>query len=180
MGYYSRVSGFGDDVFEGSLKGVCRTMSSTNLAARAGRWSAEHWKTATALWIVVVVVAIVVGRAVGTHKLSMAEQSTGETARAEQILAGAGFSTPASESVLVKSPTLTTDDPAFRSAVGSVTAKLRTMPQVKNLRTGAAGEISKDGHAQLVEFDMQGKSDSADERVQPLLDAVSGLERAHP
>jgi uncharacterized membrane protein YdfJ with MMPL/SSD domain len=61
-----------------------------------------------------------------------------------------------------------------------VTAKLRAMPQVKNLRTGGAGEISKDGHAQLVEFDMKGKHDSADKRVQPLLDAVSGLQRAHP
>src|ERR671937_125946 len=89
-----------------------------NLAARAGRWSAQHWKTA--------------------------------------------------------------DDPAFQSTVRSVMAKLRTMPQVKNLRTGAVGEISKDRHAQLVEFDMTGKHDTADKRVQPLLDAVSGLQRAHP
>ena len=64
-----------------------------NLAARAGRWSATHWKTATAIWVVVVLAA-------------MAEQSTGETARAEKILAGAGFSTPANESVLVKSSSL--------------------------------------------------------------------------
>lgn len=82
--------------------------------------------------------------------------------------------------MLVKSPTLATRDRAFRSADGSVTAKLPTMPQVKKLRTGAAGEISKDGHAQLVEFDMKGKHDSADKRVQPLLDAVAGLQRAHP
>ena len=155
-------------------------MNSGNLAARAGRWSATHWKTATAIWIVVVLVAIAAGGMAGTHKLSDAEQATGETARAEQILASAGFSTPASESVLVKSPTLTAADPAFRSAVASVTAKLRTMPQVKNLRTAAAGEISKDRHAQLVEFDMKGKHDTAEKRVQPLLDAVSGLQRAHP
>src|ERR671937_827153 len=155
-------------------------MDRLNLAARAGRWSAEHWKTATAIWIVVVLVAIAAGRMAGTHKLSDAEQATGETARAEHILASAGFSTPASESVLVKSASSTADDPAFRSAVGSVMAKLRTMPQVKNLRTGAAGEISKDRHAQLVEFDMKCKADSADKRVQPLLDSVSGLQRAHP
>ncbi|HSC50701.1 MAG TPA: hypothetical protein VLD16_10605 [Gaiellaceae bacterium] len=49
-----------------------------NLAARAGRWSATHWKTATAIWIVVVAVAIVAGSMAGTRKLSMAEQSTGE------------------------------------------------------------------------------------------------------
>jgi uncharacterized membrane protein YdfJ with MMPL/SSD domain len=155
-------------------------MNSRNLAAGAGRWSATHWKTATAIWIVVVLVAIAAGRMAGTHELSDAEQATGETARAEQILASAGFSTPASESVLVKSPALTAADPSFRSAVASVTAKLRTMPQVENLRTGAAGEISKDRHAQLVEFDMKGKHDTAEKRVQPLLDAVSGLQRAHP
>ena len=155
-------------------------MNTRNLAARAGRWSATHWKTATAIWVVFVVVAIAAGRMAGTHKLSDAEQSTGETARAEHILAGAGFSTPASESVLVKSATLTAGDPAFRSAVAAVMAKLRTMPQVKNLRTGAAGEISRDRLAQLIEFDMKGKSDSADTRVQPLLDAVAGLQRAHP
>src|SRR5919201_186239 len=155
-------------------------VNSLNLAARAGRWSATHWKTATAIWIVAVLVAIAAGRIAGTHKLSDAEQATGETARAEQILASAGFSTPASESVIVKSASLTADDPAFRSAIGSVMAKLRTMSQVKNLRTGAAGESSKDRHAQLVEFDMKGKHDTADKRVQPLLDAVSGLQRAYP
>ena len=155
-------------------------MGSRNLAARAGRWSAAHWKTATAIWIVVVLVAIVVGRAVGTHKLSMAEQSTGEAARAEQILAGADFSTPANESVLVKSSRLTASDPAFGSAVQSVLARLRALPQVEHVRTGAAGETSKDRHAQLVEFDMRGKMDTADKRVQPVLDAVAGLQKSHP
>ena len=155
-------------------------MKSLNLAARAGRWSATHWKTATAIWVVVVVAAIAVGGIAGTHKLSMAEQSTGETARAENILAGAGFSTPANESVLVKSSTLTASDPGFHAAVQSVLARLRTMPQVEHLRTGAAGEISKDRHAQLVEFDMRGKSETADKRVQPVLDAVAGLQQSHP
>jgi len=133
-----------------------------NLAARAGRWSATHWKTATAIWIAAVTLAIVGGSIAGTHDLSMAEQSTGETAQAERILAGAGFSTPANESVLVKSTALTTSDPEFRSAVQTVMAKLRTMPQLTNLRTGAAGEVSKDRQAQLIEFDMRGKSDDAE------------------
>src|ERR671925_430203 len=155
-------------------------VSSLNLAARAGRWSAGHWKTAVAIWVAFVVVAIAVGTSVGTHKLSLSEQSTGETARAEQILTSAGFKTPASESVLVRSSARTVADPAFRSTVKAVLAKLRTMPQVTNLRTGAAGEISKDRRAQLIEFDMKGKLDTADERVQPLLDAVAGLQKASP
>jgi putative drug exporter of the RND superfamily len=151
-----------------------------NVAARAGRWSAAHWKTAVGLWIAFVAVAIGLGTTVGTHKLSLSEQSTGETARAEQILSSAGFKTPASESVLVRSQTRTVADPAFRATVRSVLAKLRAMPQVTHLRTGAAGEISKDRRAQLIEFDMRGKLDTADKRVQPLLDAVAGLQKATP
>jgi RND superfamily putative drug exporter len=155
-------------------------MNSLNLAARAGRWSAAHWKTAVAVWVAFVAVAIGVGTSVGTHKLSMSEQSTGETARAEQILASAGFKTPASEAVLVRSRTRTAADPTFRATVQGVLAKLRTMPQVTNLRTGAAGEVAKDRRAQLIEFDMKGKADTADKRVQPLLDAVASLEKASP
>ena len=111
-------------------------MQRYNLAARAARWSAAHWKTAVAVWVAFVLVAIALGTAVGTHKLSDSEQSTGESARAEQILASAGFKTPASESVLVRAPTRTVADPAFRSTVRSVLVKLRTMPQVTNLRHG--------------------------------------------
>jgi putative drug exporter of the RND superfamily len=155
-------------------------MNSLNLAARAGRWSAAHWKTAVAVWVAFVAVAIGVGTSVGTHKLSMSEQSTGETARAEQILASAGFKTPASEAVLVRSHNRSVTDPTFRETVQGVLAKLRTMPQVTNLRTGAAGEVSRDRRAQLIEFDMKGKSDTADKRVQPLLDAVAGLQKASP
>src|SRR5690348_17262982 len=132
-------------------------MGSLNLAARAGRWSAKNWKTAIALWVAFVVVAIGVGTAVGTHTLTASEQATGEAARAEQLLGSAGFHTPAAESVIVRSETRTVADPAFRSTVRSVLTTLRTFPQVTNLRTGAGGQISKDRRAQLIEFDMKGK-----------------------
>jgi uncharacterized membrane protein YdfJ with MMPL/SSD domain len=152
----------------------------SNLAARASRWSARHWKSATAIWLVLVVVAVAAGRLAGTQKLTTAEQSTGETARAEQILAAAGFTTPAGESVLVRSRTLTVDERAFGAAVRAVTTTLRSMPQVKNLRAGGAGETSRDGQAQLIQFDMKGKADTAYKRVKPILDAVAGLQRANP
>jgi RND superfamily putative drug exporter len=155
-------------------------MNRFNFAARAAGWSAGHWKTAVGAWLAFVAIAIVLGMAVGTKKLTASEQTTGETARAEQILGGAGFKTPAAESVLVRSSTRTVADPVFRSTVQNVLAKLREMPQVTNLRTGAAGEISKNRRAQLIEFDMKGELDSADARVQPLLDEVSGLQKAAP
>ena len=157
-------------------------MQRQNLAARAGRRSAAHWKTATALWILVVVLAVGIGNTLGTHKLSDSEQSTGETARAESILSSAGFKTPASESVLVQSKTTPVDDPAFKATVQAVLSRLKTMPQVQQgtLRTGGAGQISKDRRSQLIEFDMTGKLDNADKRVAPLLDAVANLQKQHP
>jgi RND superfamily putative drug exporter len=153
--------------------------TSHNLAARAGRWSAAHWKTATVLWLVFVVVAIVLGRAAGTVKLTDSEQGTGETARAQAILAQAGFKTPASENVLVESKSLTAGSPAFRAMVDDVTRVLRTMPQVTNLRSKGAGLVSKDGHALLVQFDMKGKIEDAPDHVQPLLDAVAKVQASH-
>ena len=155
-------------------------MSSLNLAARAGRWSANHWKTAIALWVAFVAVAIGLGTMVGSHDLTASEQATGEAARAEQLLDSAGFHTPAAESVIVRSEARTVADPAFRSTVRGVLGTLRTMPQVVNMRTGAAGQVSKDRHAQLIEFDMRGKLDTADERVQPLLDAVARIQKSSP
>ena len=40
----------------------------SNLAARASRWSAEHWKTAAAIWLLFVAAAIAAGRIAGTQK----------------------------------------------------------------------------------------------------------------
>jgi len=54
------------------------------------------------------------------------------------------------------------------------------MRQGKNLRTNARGQVSRDRHARLVQFEMRGKSETADKRVQPLLNAVASLQRAHP
>ncbi|MGZ4398614.1 MAG: MMPL family transporter [Gaiellaceae bacterium] len=148
-----------------------------NLAARAGRWSAAHWKTATLAWIGLVVAAIVAGSAIGTRSLTTAEAAQGDTARAETMLARAGFRTPAGESVLVRGQAAAPGDPAFRATVRDLLAALRPLPQVERIRSGA---LSKDGRSELVSFDVAGNPDSADTRIQPVLDAVAGVQRAHP
>ncbi len=40
---------------------MSRAKQQSNLAARMGRWSAGHWKTATFGWLALVVVALAVG-----------------------------------------------------------------------------------------------------------------------
>ncbi|HEX5191229.1 MAG TPA: MMPL family transporter [Solirubrobacteraceae bacterium] len=155
-----------------------------NLAARAAQWSAGRWKTATGAWLAVVIVAALLGAIAGTVKLTDAEQGTGETARGEQILAHAGFKTPASESVLVQSRTLTAGDPRFRAAVADVTGALHGQRQTEDVRSpyaaGATGQISADRHSALVLFDMRGEASSADKRVEPVLRSVGAVQRAHP
>jgi len=159
-------------------------MDRGNLAARAGRWSAAHWKTATVAWIVFVIASVAIGRAAGVVKLSDAENATGEASRAQAILQSAGFSQPADENVLVQSKTLTVADPAFRVTIDRVAARLRTLPQVQEVRSpltrAGARAISPDRHAALVQFSIRGKADSADKRIQPVLDSVATLQKQNP
>ena len=48
---------------------------SNNIAARMGRWSASHWKTAVFGWLAFVVLAVFIGMQVGTKTLKMEDSS---------------------------------------------------------------------------------------------------------
>ena len=78
---------------------------SRNLAARMGRWSADHWKTATFGWLAFVVVAFALGGMVGTKNVDPNAPGPGESGRMDRIL-DAGFKQPAGESVLIQSRSL--------------------------------------------------------------------------
>ncbi|HEY2260029.1 MAG TPA: MMPL family transporter, partial [Solirubrobacteraceae bacterium] len=155
-----------------------------NIAARAGRWSAAHWKTATFGWLAMVVCAVVLGNLAGTVSLTDSEQSTGESAHARAMLTGAGFHDRAGESVLVQSPDHAATSPEFQAEIRTVLARLKDLGQIQGLRSPLAaqnhGQISKDGHSALIEFEMKGSVDSAGDRVQPVLNTVAGLQRAAP
>ena len=147
-------------------------MTRPNITARAARWSAAHWKTATGLWLAFVVAAVVLGGLAGTRKLDDVESSTGETARAEAILRDAGFGTPAGEAVLVRSRT---GDVAREARL--VSQRLRQQPQVTHVRRT---QTTRDGRATLVEFDVRGSADTASDRIGPLLRTVDRLQRGSP
>ena len=51
---------------------------SNNLAARMGRWSANHWKTAVFGWLAFVIASFVLGGAVGTKYLEDNDLAMGE------------------------------------------------------------------------------------------------------
>ncbi|HXB16659.1 MAG TPA: MMPL family transporter [Solirubrobacteraceae bacterium] len=154
-----------------------------NLAERAARWSASHWKTATFGWLAFVAVAVIVGQAAGTVKLTDTENSSGEPARASAALEDAGFHRRASESVLVSSRALTVRAPGFRSELRRVEAAVRALPQATNVRTplhGHPDQLSASGHAALVQFDMRGTAETASSRVKPVLARVAALSHDAP
>jgi putative drug exporter of the RND superfamily len=171
-----------------------RPPAARHLAARAAGWSVRHRRVAISGWLLAVVIAVLTGSALGTHQLTNAETSAGEDARAQQVLAHAGFVTPAAESVLVQrparggtQPSLATD-PAMRAAVTDVVHRVAATHQVGDIRApygvpGAArqdGQLSGDGRSVLVTFTLRGSSDTASDRVGPVLDAVAVAARSHP
>src|SRR5689334_18421677 len=156
----------------------------SNLAGRAGRWSAMHWKRAAFGWIAVAVAAVVVGGAVGTREMKDWQISNGQSRRAEQILDAAHFNVPARESVLVQSYTSTFGDQVFSSAVAGLVQTLSGEPAVTNIVSPVdhphAGLISADRHSVLVQFDVRGKADSAESRIGPVLAAVDRAQAGYP
>jgi RND superfamily putative drug exporter len=146
-----------------------------NVAARMGRWSADHWKTATFGWLAFVVVAFALGMA-GTKTIDPNTAGPRESGRMDRIL-DAGFERPAGESVLVQSRTLSTTDPAFAATVGDVVARLSKLGAVQNVRRG---QVSPDRHSALVEFEIRGAADRAAEKIDPILAQVDAAQKAHP
>src|SRR6476619_6911010 len=147
-----------------------------NLAARMGRWSAAHWKTATFGWLALVVFAFALGGQIGTKQIDPNTKGPGESGRMAKI-PDAGFKQPAGESVLIQNRSLRAGSPAFAAAVDDVVARLSKVAVVRNIQ---APKIAGDRHAVLIDFDISGDSDTAADRLDPVLTTVADAGKAHP
>ena len=157
--------------------------SSRNLAARMGRWSASHWKTATFGWLAFLVIAFLLAGTVGTKTLDGDRQGPGESGRMDRIL-DAGFERPAGEAVLIESTTLKASDPAFKAVVDDVVARVSTVAAVQNVHSpldpASPGPVAKNGHAALVEFQLRGDRSKAFDKIEPVVAQVAAAQKAHP
>lgn len=152
------------------------------LAARAGGWSARHRWAAVGIWVLFVVLAMGLGSAAGRVDVGDSDQLKGETSTAARILEDAGIEEPAGETVLVqaKDEGLTATDEEFRAAVTAVVAAVEGTGEVTAVTSPYESDtISADGRSALVQFDMRGDSDTAGERVEPVLKAVEGVQQDH-
>src|SRR5918999_5805746 len=147
-----------------------------NIAARAGRWSAAHRKTAILGWFAFVILAFAIGGASGTKHLDQYNQGTGESGRADRAL-GQKFHRPAGERVLVQARGGQAGDAEIRAGAREVSARLADNRDVSGLRKPV---LSRDGHSLLVEFQVKGSLDQASKRVASTLATTSAAQRAHP
>src|SRR5262245_30223610 len=155
-----------------------------NLAASMGRWSAGHWKTAVFGWLAFVIASVAIGGAVGTRTLEAADANVGEARTADKII-DAGFPTRADEQnevVLIQSPTLEADDPAFRAVIADVTKTLDRFPRVLGLQSPLDGRpdlISEDRHSVMVTFTPKGDYDETITYIESIEAAVDEVQARH-
>jgi uncharacterized membrane protein YdfJ with MMPL/SSD domain len=163
-----------------------------NLAARAGRWSATHRKTAIIGWILFVVLATVIGGKIGQNQLKDSASGNGDSKRGAMIVDDAGFPQEIGERVLIQGKgSIKSDDPRVTAAVKDVVNRLDGIKGVKDIESPLnaqqrANTVSKDGRSVLVTFSMPAKTDTKAEleKLETVADAplaaVAAVQKAHP
>ena len=159
-----------------------RAGHSPNVAARMGRWSAQHRKTAIWGWLAFVIVAFMIGSAVGTKTLDNAHLGVGESGRADRTV-DAAYPKSADELVLVQSATETANSLRFRAAVGDAQFRLSQLPSVYAIESpytpANRSQISADGHSALTRFKIAGNQSTAKDRANATLRAIDAAQAAH-
>ncbi|WP_225849348.1 MMPL family transporter [Streptomyces sp. HPF1205] len=148
-----------------------------------GGWSARHRWAAVGGWLLFVVLVMLLGQAAGRHDVDEDRSMPGEVSQAATIQDDAGLRGKAGEMVLiqVRGGTGTTADPAFRGAVGDVVTAIKATGKVTAVTSPYDTKaVSADHRSALVKFDMLGDKKTAADRVQPVLDAVAGVQARHP
>src|SRR5215213_9038938 len=162
---------------------VQRQTPSRNIAARAGRWSAQNRKKAILGWLAFVVIALVVGQGLGMKEVS-SHAGPGESGQAGAAIERAfPKDEGASEQVLVQKKA-GVSDAQFRATVTEVATKLEHTQYVKDVTSpldrGNAGQLSPDRKSALVTFKVRGEQDVLETNVEAALATTAALQKSHP
>ena len=139
-------------------------MKKQNLAARAGRWSAQHRKKAVFGWFAFVIVATLIG---GSHRHQDDRLRRGgarrRLRRAHEIVKDT-FPQAAGEQVFIQSKTQGSQSAGYRAAVKDVEHRLAAVENVSNIQSPYAkqnaGQISRDGRSVARDVRDQGRLDA--------------------
>jgi uncharacterized membrane protein YdfJ with MMPL/SSD domain len=159
---------------------------SNNFAARMGRWSAGHWKTAVFGWLAFVAASVYLGGAVGTKYLEQNDLAVGEAATATKLIE-AGFPEADDEQgeiVLIQSKTLKADDPAFKAAIADVAKTVGGFSEARKIDTpleaGHADLVSDDRRSAMVQYQPVGTYEEASLYIDKIEAAVNKTAAGHP
>jgi len=141
---------------------------------RIARWSIRYPWWAMSLWLAFVVSAVVIGGLTGTKEAT--NLGVGESGRAEQIVAAAGFVDPATESLLI-TPLVSWDEAAAHAAADDAADRLRLLPEVAQVGEPVPSTVAD---ALLIPVTLDGDPDLAADRIDPVLDEVGAVAAAHP
>src|SRR2546423_12686440 len=100
-----------------------KSSANPSLAARAGRWSAQHRKKAIWGWLAFALIAFMIGGAVGTKTQTNAQSGVGESGRAARTVDNA-FPKHQVEEILVQTGSATASVPSFRAVDCYVNSRL--------------------------------------------------------
>jgi len=158
-------------------------MQHKNLAARIGRWSAQHRRIAILGWLAFALGLFAISLVSPMKQLVFETAGPGESGRADTIIYE-DFKQPAGEEVLIQSPSLTTDDPAFKAAVQAVISGVSNLDAVARVKSPYepenSGFVSADRHSALVPIEIRGPSDEAADKIDPVVARVAEVQKAHP
>ena len=138
-------------------------MRPSNLASRAGRWSAQHRRIAILGWIAFVIAATVGGGMIGTNSLSDSEMGNGSSKAADLAVDKAGFRESSGEQVLLQARSRDGSRAALQAAAAQLVQRLDDLPHVEQVVSpfdaDATGQVSEDGRSALLSFEIAGDDD---------------------
>ncbi len=161
-------------------------MTRLGWTGRLARWSAERrWRVLGAWLLALVVVTAVAGAVGGVFTTEIEFTNSPESQQAKRIIERARGAEPLAETIVVRNPSLTVDDPAFRAQVTDIAAALRAQPAMVDpssvvtfYDSGVAQLVSADRHTTLIPAMLTGTLDASGPKVHWLQDTIAA--RAQP
>jgi putative drug exporter of the RND superfamily len=152
-------------------------MGKPMLTVRIARWSAEHPWRAIGAWLLFVAICIGAGQVTGTKSADFDDNPKGELATYQSIVDESGFTRPATENVLISARSGDLNQEQALAAANDVRADMGALREV--------GEVSEPvrspkGTAVLVNVELAGDRDTADERIDPLLETTAAVQKQYP
>ena len=147
------------------------------LTVRVARWSAEHPWRAIGAWLLFVAICIGAGQVAGTKQADFDDNPTGELATYQSIVDEAGFTRPATENVLISARDGELDTAQATAAANAVRTEMSGLREVGDVSDPVP---SPKGTAVLVNVELAGDRDTAEDRVGAVLDATAAVQKDYP